>query len=230
MPAEASLVGDQGELIGRIADSKQRIARAKQRIVHLRSLAVKAVVQELREVEAELDDVLEQIHAAEDVVNRTEVKAPTGGIVVKVNYHTPGAVVAPGAVILELLPVQDELIIEAQIQPSDVTHVSVGQQALVRLSALNRRITPTIMGNVTYLSADALTEQLSSIKNDRESGREYYVVRVQLDDTDVRQRMEDFRPTPGLPADVYIKTGERTFFEYIMRPVLDSFAHAFRES
>jgi HlyD family secretion protein len=233
--AEAGLVGDLGELISRIADSKERIARADQRIVHLKSVAVENAVQELREVEQELDDLHEQIRAAQDVVDRTEVRAPERGIVVKVNYHTVGAVVAPGAVIMELLPVRDELIIEAQVKPTDVAHVAVGQQALVRLPALNQRTTPTIMASVTYLSADALRESIASPNNAAAAAanatrRDYYLVRVRLDGEDVKKRLQDFQFTPGMPADVYIKTSERTFFEYIMRPVMDSFSHAFRES
>lgn len=235
--AEAGLEGNLGEMVSRIADARERIARADQRIVHLKSVAVESFVQELQRVETELDDVQEQIHASQDVVDRTEVRAPARSIVVKLNFHTTGAVVAPGAVILELLPVSDEVIIEAQLKPSDVSHVVVGQQAQVRLPALNQRTTPTIMGNVIYLSADALrgqevpsTTPVSSNPSQATTRRDYYVVRVRLDEEDVHKRMKGFQATPGMPADVYIKTGERTFFEYIMRPVLNSFSHAFRES
>jgi HlyD family secretion protein len=233
--AEAGLAGDLGELTGRIADAKERIARASQRIAHLRSAAIQKAVQELRETETELDDVLEQSRAAQDVVERIDVRAPVRGIVVKQNFHTNGGVVAAGAVIMELLPVLDELIIEARVKPNDISHVAVGHQALVRLSALNQRITPMIMGRVTYLSADALAAQTqtppqSPPKAVQDNQRDYYVVRVRLDVEDARKRIDAFRPTPGMPADVYIRTGERTFFQYIMKPVLDSFSRAFRES
>jgi multidrug efflux pump subunit AcrA (membrane-fusion protein) len=136
-----------------------------------------------------------------------------------------------GAVILELLPVNDELIIEARLNPSDIWHVKTGQRALVKLSALNQRITPMIEGKVLYLSADAVTTQLdATAKSEREaSARPSYVVRVRLDEQDLRHQAENFRPTPGMPADVFIKTGERTFFDYIMRPVRDSLSKAFRE-
>jgi HlyD family type I secretion membrane fusion protein len=229
--AEASLTGNLGELIGRIADSNERIARANQRITHLHSAAVQKAVQELRETETELDDVQEQIRAAQDVVERTEVRAPVAAIIVKRHFHTAGGVVAPGAVILDLLPVHDELLIEARINPSDISHVSVGQQALARLSALNQRITPMIEAKVVYLSADVLAEQTPATRGGQDNTRrDFYVVRVRLDEEDVRKRLDGFRPTPGMPAFVYIKTSERTFFEYIMRPVLDSLSRAFRES
>ncbi|BBO03850.1 HlyD family type I secretion periplasmic adaptor subunit [Bradyrhizobium ottawaense] len=231
--SEAGLGGELGEYLGRIADSKERIAQANERIAQLHTTALREAIKELRETEAELDDGEEQIRAAQDVVDRVNVRSPVRGIVVKNNFHTPGGVVSPGAVILELLPIGDERIIEAHVNPKDISHVSVGQEALVRLSALNQRITPMVGAIVIYVSADALAEQVQGKAETRPDGdtrREFYVVRVRLDQDDILRRMPEFIPTPGMPADVYIKTGERTFFEYIMKPVLDSFSRAFRET
>jgi HlyD family type I secretion membrane fusion protein len=228
--AEADLVGSRGELLGRVADSRERIARAEQQISELRSAAMQKAVEELRQTETELDDVREQIGASRDVLERIDVRAPDRGIVVRFNYHTHGAVVAPGAVILELLPVDDKLVIEGRINPGDISHVQGGQEALVRLTALNQRLTPVIAARVVYVSADAIADQqgqqqASLIPFHHQS----YIVRVKLDEADVHKKIGDFHPTPGMPADVYIKTGERTFFEYMLRPVLDSFSRAFRE-
>ena len=231
--SEASLGGELGEYLGRIADSKERIAQANERIAQLHSTALRDAIKELRETEADLDDVEEQIRAAQDVVDRVDVRSPVRGIVVKKNFHTPGGVVSPGAVILELLPIGEERIIEAHMNPKDISHVSVGQQALVRLSALNQRITPMVEASVIYVSADALAGQVqvkTETQPDSDTRREFYVVRVRLDQDDILRRMPEFIPTPGMPADVYIKTGERTFFEYMMKPVFDSFSRAFRET
>lgn len=228
--AEASLSGDLGELMGRIADSKERISRAHQRIAQLRSAAVQKAVEELRQAETELDDIQEQIRAAQDIVERTEVRAPVRGIVVKLNFHTAGGVAAPGAIILDLLPVQDELIVEARVNPGDIARVHETQDALVRLSALSQRVTPMIKGKVVYLSADALASQMAQSKGEPTMQRDYYIVRVRLDASDMRLQASGFRPTPGMPADVYVQTGERTFFQYIMKPILDSFSRAFREN
>jgi HlyD family type I secretion membrane fusion protein len=231
--SEASLGGELGEYLGRIADSKERIAQANERIAQLHSTALRDAIKELRETETDLDDVEEQIRAAQDVVDRVDVRSPVRGIVVKRNFHTPGGVVSPGAVILELLPIGEERIIEAHVNPKDISHVSVGQQALVRLSALNQRITPMVGASVIYVSADALAEQVqvkTETRPDSDTRREFYVVRVRLDQDDILRRMPEFIPTPGMPADVYIKTGERTFFEYIMKPVFDSFSRGFRET
>jgi HlyD family secretion protein len=231
--SEASLGGDLGEYLGRIADSKERIAQANERIAQVHSTALRDAIKELRETETDLDDVEEQIHAAQDVVDRVDVRSPVHGIVVKRNFHTAGGVVSSGAVILELLPIGEERIIEAHVNPKDISHVSVGQEALVRLAALNQRITPMVGASVIYVSADALAEQMQ-VKSEKpaenDTRRDFYVVRVRLDQDDILKRMPEFVPTPGMPADVYIKTGERTFFEYIMKPVFDSFSRAFRET
>lgn len=228
--AEAGLVGDLGELMGRIADSRERIARAEQRITHLRSESVQRSAQELRETETQLDDVHGEIQAVQDIVNRVEVRAPVTGVVVKLNFHTTGGVVAPGATILELLPSEDDLQIEARLKPTDISYVKEGQPALARLTALNQRTTPMVAAKVSYLSADALDSQPSTAATGNSAQHsDFYVVRIQLQDDDLHARVHGFRPTPGMPADVYIKTGERTFLQYIMRPVLDTFARSFRE-
>ena len=228
--SEAALTGELGELTARMADARERMSRAEQQIAQLRSAAMQKMIEELRAVETELDDLHEQVRTARDVVDRTELRAPVRGIIVKLNQHTPGGVVGAGSIILELLPVNDELIIEARLNPSEIWHVKRGQEALVRLSALNQRLTPMVEGKVSYVSADAVVTQYARSKVEQEaSQRPTYVVRVRLDDTDVRGKLLDFKPTPGMPADVFIKTGERTFFDYIMRPVWDSFSRAFRE-
>lgn len=228
--SEADLIGTRGELLGRIADSKQRIARSEQQIFELRSAATQKAVEELRQTESELDDVREQIGASRDVLERVNVKSPERGVVVRVNYHTRGAVVAPGAAILELLPVNDKLVIEGRVSPHDISHVHQGQESLVRLTALNQRLTPVINGEVAYVSADAVAEQQAQQPSEPLTfHNQSYVVRIKLDEKDVTQKLGDFRPTPGMPADIYIKTGKRTFFEYMLRPVLDSFSRAFRE-
>jgi HlyD family secretion protein len=228
--AEADLEGSRGQLMSRVADSRERISRAEQQIAEQRSAAMQKAVEELRQTETELDDVREQIGANRDILERVDLRAPDRGIVVRLNYHSRGAVVAPGGTILELLPVDEKLVIEGRVNPNDISHVKEGQPALVRLTALNQRLTPVIAGNVIYVSADAIADQEAQ----RQAGliafhHQSYIVRVKLDETDARAKIEGFQPTPGMPADIYIKTGERTFLEYMLRPLLDSFSRAFRE-
>jgi HlyD family type I secretion membrane fusion protein len=148
----------------------------------------------------------------------------------KLNQYTTGGVVAPGGVILELLPINDELVIEARVNPNEIVHVREGQNALIRLTALNQRLTPMIEGKVVYVSADTVIDQGARRAGEQEAARrDSFIVRVRLDDHDLRNKVENFRPTPGMPADIFIETGQRTFLTYLMRPVADSFSRAFRE-
>ena len=229
--SEAALTGDLGETLARLGDVKERIARAEQQIAQLRSAAMQKTIEELRTTETELDDLQEQIRAARNVVERIEVRAPVRGIVVKLNHHTPGGVVGAGAVILELLPVNDELVIEARLDPSEIWHVKNGQEALVRLTALNQRLTPMVQGKVIYLSAThgRVMERQLQDEPCRSSSAVLRRARCAWIKGTAR-KVHAFQPTPGMPADVFIKTGQRTFFDYIMRPVWDSFSRAFRES
>ena len=229
--AEAGLAGDLGELPGRIGDAKERIARAEQQIAQLRSAAMQKAIEELRATETELDDVQEQIRAAHDVVERIEVRAPVRGIVVKLNQHTAGGVVAAGAVILELLPVNDELIIEARVKPNDICAREEGPAragAAVRPQpahhADDRRQGDLPFRRRRGRPARVQAEQEAASRPASMSCASGSTSRT------CAARSTVFRPTPGMPADVFIKTGERTFFDYIMRPVLDSFSRAFRES
>src|SRR5260370_10650586 len=179
--SEASLSGELGELRGRIGDATERMARAEQQIVQLRSAGTQKASEELHGTESELDDLREQILAAQDVVERTDVRAPVRGVVVKLNQYTPGGVIGPGGVILELLPVNDELIIEARVKPNEITHVNEGQNALVRLTALNQRLTPMIQGKVIYLLAEIVSVQ--SARHASESGtprRQSFIRRVRF--------------------------------------------------
>jgi HlyD family secretion protein len=228
--AEASLAGELGDLQGRIGDANERTARAQQQITQLRSTGVQKALEDLHVTESELDDLQEQILAANDVVERTEVRAPVRGIVVKLNQHTAGGVVSAGGVILELLPINDELVIEARVNPSEISHIKQGQDALVRLTALNQRLVPMIEGQVIYLSADIVSDQTGRRTAEPDPAkRDSFILRVRLDEGDLASKVENFRPMPGMPADIFIQTGARTFFTYLMRPILDSLARAFRE-
>ncbi len=228
--SEASMAGELGELTSRIADAREKISRAEQQITSLRSTALQKSIEELRTTETELDDVEEQIGAAQDVLNRVEVRAPVHGAIVKLNYHTQGGVIPPGGVIMEMLPVNEELQIEVRVKPSDIVNVRQGQNALIRMSSLNQRVTPMIAGQVTYLSPDIVTEQTGQNASSAASSRgPSFLVRVRIDAADLKNKAGDFKPTPGLPADVFIKTAERTFYDYIVQPISDSFSRAFRE-
>jgi HlyD family type I secretion membrane fusion protein len=221
----ANLEGEVGRLGGEIGDARERIAKTREQIAGVRKASIKTAVEQLYEISGELNDVRERIRTQTAVVGRISITAPVRGSVVKLRYHTNGGVIEPGKSIMEIVPLQDELIIEARIRPQDIDKVKRGRWATVRLTALNQRVTPMIGGEVIYLSADALPDD-----KQRAAGppSDLYVVRVRLD-RDNLALIRDFEPTPGMPAELYIQTSERTFFEYLMQPLKDSMARAFRE-
>jgi HlyD family type I secretion membrane fusion protein len=222
--AQAGLEGQIGKLVGDIGDANAQIAKTQQQIIGARSQAATSAVEQLHETEAEIFDLRERIRAQQNVLDQVDIAAPVRGVVVKLRYHTSGGVIEPGKNIMEIVPLQDKLIIEVMVQPRDIFHVKVGQQASVLLSALNRRTTPIISGKVIYVSADALPNDADAVY-----GKEIYIVRVALD-TKQPVAIRDFKAVPGMPAEVYINTGQRTFFEYLTQPIKDSMSRAFRES
>jgi len=223
--ARANLRGEIGRLIADVGDSQQRIARTEAQILQIKSEAAETAVEELHRVSAEIDDVREQIRAASDVLDRVDIAAPVRGIVVRLQYHTAGGVIESGKSIMEILPVLDDLIIEAQILPKDIDNVKIGQHATVRLPGLNQRTTPVLAANVMYVSADALPNE----KRGAAALSDIYIARIQLRPSEI-SKIEDFHPTPGMPAEVYIRTRERTFLDYMIQPVKDSMARAFKET
>jgi HlyD family secretion protein len=223
--AIANLQGETGRLRGEIGDARERIARANEQIMSLRHAAVKTAVERMQEVNAEFNDVTEKIRAARAILDRITINAPVRGVVVKLNYNTPGGVIQPGKGVMEIVPMDKGLVIEVRVRPQDIDSVKKGADAEVRLTALNQRQTPLVKGKVVYVSADSLAEDPSKRRN----GNDAYIARIQLDAAEAA-KVPGFSPTPGMPADVYVKTTDRTFFEYLMKPIRDSMARAFRES
>ena len=223
--SQANLEGEVGRIMGDIGDAKERIARAVEQINGVRKTAIKTAVEQMHEIRGEMVDVRERMLSAKGVLDRTTIRAPVKGVVVKLRFHTRGGVVEPGKPIMELLPLNEPLIIEARVRPQDIDSVKHGQEAMVRLTALSQRVTPMVSGDVIYLSADTVADE----KKSQQTGpSDIYVVRVRLHNSEVAA-IHGFSPTPGMPAEVFIKTSERTFFQYIMKPIEDSMSRAFRE-
>lgn len=222
--SQASAQGEIGRLDGDIGDARERIARIREQITGARNTAIKTAVEQLHETLADQNDVRERMRAARSLLDRIVIAAPVRGIVVKLRYHTDGGVVEPGKSIMELVPLHDELVIEARIKPQDIDHVRRGQSAAIRLTALSQRIVPMVSGEVIYLSADALPDD----RRNQAAGGDLYVARIRLDPKSLAE-VQNFSPTPGMPAEVYMRTTDRTFFEYVFKPLKDSMVRAFRE-
>ena len=225
---QAASSGEVARLLGEMGDARDRISRTKEQINGAYHQAVKTAMEQLHETLAELQDTRERIRTANATLERIRITAPVHGIVVKMRYHTPGGVIEPMRSIMEILPVDDTLLVEARIRPQDIDHVHVGQEASVRIVGMSARATPTILGSVVYVSADAVPDKAGFNASLDGNSRDVYVARVRIDQAQM-SRIPGFRPIAGMPVEVFIRTGERTFFEYLTKPVVDSFTRAFRE-
>ncbi|MEI6544050.1 MAG: HlyD family type I secretion periplasmic adaptor subunit [Methylococcales bacterium] len=208
------------ELTSQIASSQIQIGESKLQILQIQKKFQEEVASKLGEVQAQLYDVSQRLVATSDKVIRTEIKAPASGRVLGLSVHNIGGVISPGKPILDIVPQKEELIIDAQVSPMDIDRVSVGLLAEVRFSAFKQALTPKMEGKVINLSADRLT--------DEKTGAPYYQAQVELT-PESYVKLGDLELVPGMPAEVFINTGERTVFEYLMQPINNAFARAFIE-
>ncbi|MBP0440628.1 HlyD family type I secretion periplasmic adaptor subunit [Tianweitania sediminis] len=218
--SEAELLGQQGQAKAAILTARTQIAESREQIARLETQRVESALTELNQLRATIADTREHLVTAAAVADRTIVRAPTDGLVLKLGFNSIGSVVKPAETLLELLPTSDELVVEARVAPQDVDVVKIGQAARLRFPALNQRTTPTIEATVTYLSADRLL--------DVETNRPYYVARLSFE----KGRSAGIASGdlhPGMPAEAMILTGDRTFLQYLTKPVTDSMSRAFRE-
>ena len=216
----ASFNGEAADLTANIASTEIQIGETQLQILQQDREFQNQVVSELGEVKTSLKDVSERITALEDVVARTTVRAPEAGIVNGLQVHTIGGVISPGMKIVDIVPDGDDLIIEAQVSPIDIDRVAVNQNATIRFSSFGLATVPTIYGQVITLSADRLFDEVS--------GQPYYQARVEV----TPEGMEDLGDLvlmPGMPADIFIATGSRTFLQYLFKPFSNAMARSLRE-
>jgi len=190
-----------------------------------RGLARKSRVLELQrhkaEVEGHRNQVLAAIDDTEDLLQRSVIRAGIDGTVVNLAVHTAGGVISPREPLMEIVPRDDPLVIEARIDPLDIDVVHNGQAAKIRMVPFNRRSTMPIDGTVFSISADRMTDEFS--------GMPYYLARIAVDG-DPSEALGGGALYPGMPAEVRILTGERTLLGMLFDPLLRSFRRAFRES
>ncbi len=215
----ANFSGEAGELAANIASTEMQIGETRLQIQQIEKDFSNEVAAEFAETRTYLNDLLERIIALEDVVERTVIRAPDGGYVTGMQTHTLGGVISPGMIIAEIVPEDDELVIEAEVSPNDIDRVALNQEANIRFSAFGN-MTPTIYGEVTNLSADSFQDQ--------NTGLSYYTAEIKVS-PDGMDDLGDLVLMPGMPAEVFITTGERTFLQYLFKPFSNAVARSFRE-
>ncbi|MCO4757760.1 MAG: HlyD family type I secretion periplasmic adaptor subunit [Oceanospirillaceae bacterium] len=214
-----SLIGEVSEHSASIAGVTVQIGETKLQILQLRKEFNTEVVNQLAEAQGKLFDVRERIAAVEDRVRRAKVTAPVAGVVMGLGFHTLGGVVAPGNPILDIVPEDSTLLVEARVSPIDIDRVTTGMLSDIRLSAFKSALTPVIEGEVITVSADRLVA---------EDGAPYYLARVALKQSSL-DALDGMLLVPGMPAEVLINTGSRTLLEYLVQPATDAFARSMIE-
>lgn len=216
----AEIEGQRNRNSAMIAKVRQDIGEAELQIVELRTAMLNEAVQGLRETQEKLAKLEEEMRAAEDVLARTVIAAPVSGVVVDLQVHAVGAVIQPGQMLMDIVPQDERLVVDARVEPADIDSVRAGLLAQVKVTAFNQRFTPALEGRVKWVSADSLT--------DERTGQRYYVARVELSEDAGADAPEALQP--GMPTEVMIATGSRTALDYLMSPLVRAIDRAGRES
>jgi HlyD family secretion protein len=216
----ASTEGNIADIGNQIERSRAQIEEAEREMARLRDQRLQEVSAELREVRVRLAEAEERLLAAENVSTRLDITAPEAGTVLNLRVFTVGAVVRPGDPLLDLVPRQDRIIAEVNVQPNDIEVIHPGLVAEIRLPAFKQRLVPYLHGRVTYVASD--------VTEDERRGLAYYRVRIEIDEDQLRA-LDGVQLRPGMMVEAQIRTGERSFARYMLQPVVDSFHRAFRE-
>lgn len=216
----AMLEGERDEQAA-LADANDREgARIMADIATLRRQRVAEAREQLAQARRALPAIEAQIRANRDILERRTLRAPQDGLVVEIPVVTPGAVIGSGAVVMEIVPDSDALVIQTRLPPEAIDTVHAGRKARVRLTAYRRAMAPTIEGQVIYVSADLLEEP--------RDGTRYFEARVSLDPAAL-DRQPDIAVTAGMPVEVAIQTGERRAGDYLLEPILRHLRRAMRD-
>lgn len=216
----AELKGSKGEYIANISKVKQAISETELEITNIKTKNLNEVIEELQLVQSKIGDLEERVIASSDILERTIIHAPYSGIVNASKFHSKGGVIAPGSEIMEIIPQDDELIIEAKVNLQDIDVVHIGLKAKVRLSAYKAKAVPSLRGEVVNISGDSVLDKVTGVT--------YFEAKIKINQKDLK-KLKNVRLYPGMPAESYIITGSRTFISYLFDPITISMGRAFRE-
>jgi HlyD family secretion protein len=215
----ARLRGERGALISSIAQVKGKVTETELQILQIDQDLRSEVGKELGEVRAKISELVEKQVAAEDQLKRVDLVAPQDGTVHQLTVHTIGGVINAGEPVMLIVP-QERLIVEVKVAPNDIDQIRIGQNAILRLPAFNQRTTPELNGEVDRISADVVQDQKSSTS--------FYTARITFSDDELA-RLNGFALVPGMPVEAFVQTGTRTVISFLLKPLSDQIAKAWRE-
>ena len=203
-----------------MAQARLRISETRLQILQLTKAFDSEVASQLGDTHTRVRDLRERLAAIQSRLERTRIVAPESGMVIGLSVHTVGGVIGAGTPLLDIVPAEAELVVEARIAPTDIDRVAIGRNADIRFSAFKSSTTPVIEGLLTHISADRLI--------DTDTGMPYYLGRLELTE-EGRATLGGLTLLPGMPAEVLINTGERTLLNYLMQPAGDALARSLIE-
>ncbi|TXN47481.1 HlyD family type I secretion periplasmic adaptor subunit [Methylobacterium sp. WL119] len=216
----ARLQGERGQLVAQTASAKGKITETELQILQVDGDMRTEVGKDLAEIRGKRSELREKRVAAEDQLKRIDLRSPQDGTVHQMTVHTVGGLVTPSEPAMLIVPTADQLAVEVKIPPQDIDSVRREQRAVLRFSAFNSRTTPEIDGTVSRVSADVST--------DPKTGQSYYTARIRVPETQ-RERLGEVQLVPGMPVEAFLQIGERSVMSYLMKPLADQVAKAWRE-
>ena len=220
--ARSQLEGDLASTNAGVREAREAIAEAELEALSLGAAQAAQVAEDLAQNQAEVAQLEERLATARDRLERATVRAPVAGTVMSVAVRASGAVTAPGATILDLVPAGVDLVLDARVAPQDVDEVHAGQPAQVYLTAYQTRRLPRLLGTVEWVSADLVTDDSAKTT--------YYAARVRLDPSEIARLGHGIALRPGMPAEAMLVTRERTMLDYLLAPLTGVFRHGLRET
>ncbi|HEY5900340.1 MAG TPA: HlyD family type I secretion periplasmic adaptor subunit [Burkholderiales bacterium] len=216
--AVAEYEAQHGQHRADLSRTRQKAEELELRIITAQNAYKQTAVDELKETTAHMFDLEEKLRPSRDAAERQQVVAPIAGEVVGLRVFTSGAVVGPRDVLMEIVPAEKTLVIEARIRPEDINHVRKGSVADIRLTAYKQRTTPLVHGTVSYVSGDRMVDP-------QNANIAYYVAHLEVPPAS----LGDLQMQAGMPAEVFIRTDSRTAFDYLFAPVTAYLRRAMRE-
>lgn len=217
----ADMDGSIANLQAQIATVQARIAETQEQIISQGATRKADAGSQFATVSNTINDQQMKSVSAAETEKRSVIRAPYSGVVDKLQLTTAGDVVKPTDTIMEIVPDKDKLIVEAIVQPNDIDQLRVGQAARIRFTAFNSTATPEIHGRLIFVAAERTANP--------DTKQSYFEVRIAIDVQDLKKR-PDMVLKPGMPAEVYIETGSRSMMSYLLKPLRDQFARAFRDN
>lgn len=219
---EANLLGRVGELGASVAQAGEQITEIEIEILGLATSRREEAITRLRDLQFNELELSERQRTLSEQLDRLDIRAPVSGIVYGLQVFAERSVIRPADPLLFLIPQDRPLVIAAQVQLTDVDQIFVGQEATMRFSAFDQRRTPELLGEVKLISADAFEDDATRAS--------FYRVELELNEGEIERLPADMTLIPGMPVESFVRTADRSPMDYLLKPLADYFAKAFRES